>query len=81
MSEFAPGTLYCAERDMEMAVRDAHRWAGNQRLQRQAKAGRSKIQRFYFDALVSLGTRLASWGERLQERHSREGSAQATQSL
>ncbi len=81
MSEYAPGTLYNAERNMQMAVRDAHQWAETRRLQRQARGGRNGVQRFYFDALASLGTRLMSWGQRLQERYSSEGSAQAAQSV
>ncbi len=81
MSEYVPGTLYCAERNMDMAVRERHQWAETRRLQRQAKEGRSRTQRFYFDALASLGYHLASWGERLQERYNSEGSAQAAQSI
>lgn len=81
MSQYVPGTLYYAERDMDMALREAHQWAETRRLQRQAKGAQNRIHRFYFDALASLGYRLASWGERLQERYNNEGSAQATQSV
>jgi hypothetical protein len=81
MSEYVPGTLYNAERNMDMALREAHQWAENRRLQRQVKEGRKRTERFYFDALASLGYHLASWGERLQERYNSEGSAQATQSV
>jgi hypothetical protein len=80
MSEFAPGTFQFAERSMEQSVREAHQWAETRRLQGQARAGRERVHRFYFDAMSSLGCRLASWGERLQERYNSEGSAQATQS-
>jgi hypothetical protein len=65
---------------MDIALRDAHQWAENRRLRRQARAGRKQVHHFYFDAMSSLGCRLASWGERLQERYSSEGSAQAPQS-
>jgi hypothetical protein len=80
MSEFAPGTFQFAERSMKQSVREAHQWAEARRLQRQAMTRRIRVHRFYFDAMSSLGCRLASWGERLQERYSSEGSAQATQS-
>ncbi len=80
MSEFAPGTFQFAERSMEQSVREAHEWAENRRLQRQASEAHGRVHRFYFDAMCSLGGRLASWGERLQERYSTEGSPQVTQS-
>jgi hypothetical protein len=80
MSEFSPGTFQFAEKSMKQSVREAHQWAEARRLQRQVRAGSGKLHRFYSDVMSSLGGRLASWGERLQERYSSEGSAQATQS-
>jgi hypothetical protein len=80
MSDYVPGTLYNAERDMNTALRERHQRAEVRRLQRQLKGG-SRLQRFYFDVLASLGHRLASWGERLQERYGSETSAQAMQSV
>jgi hypothetical protein len=65
---------------MELSVQEAHRWAETRQLQRQARAGRERVHRFYFHAMASLGHRLSAWGERLQERYSNESSAQATQS-
>lgn len=77
MSEFAPGTFQFAERSMKQSVREAHQWAETRRLQRQAGVARGRVHRFFFDAMSALGHRLASWGERLQERFSTEGSTQA----
>jgi hypothetical protein len=80
MSEYSPGTFQFAERIMDMSVQDAHRQARAGRLGRQARAGREKGYRFYSGVLASLGCRLATWGESLQERYGVEGSASVSQS-
>jgi hypothetical protein len=80
MSDYVPGTLYNAERDMDIALRERRQRAEARRLQREIKGG-TRLQRLYFDALASLGHRLASWGERLQERYGGEASAQAMPSV
>lgn len=77
MSQYIPGTLYTAERNMGMTLQERHQWAEDRRLRRQCKKGHKSAQRFYFEALASLGYRLASWGEWLQERYKSEGSTQA----
>lgn len=80
MSEYSPGTFQFAERIMDLSVQEAHRGAEAQRLQRQAKAGREGSLRLYSGAMAWLGHRLSTWGERLQERYSPEGSAPVAQS-
>ena len=80
MSEYAPGTFQFAERIMDMNVMEARRGAEAQRLQRRARAGRASGQRLHFRTLAWLGQRLTSWGVRLQERYSTEGSSPVPQS-
>lgn len=75
MSEHSPGSFHLAERTMDLAVEEALRDAKARRLAHEARAGRESRSRFYSRALVWLGQRLATWGERLQERYSAEGSA------
>jgi hypothetical protein len=62
---------------MKQSVREAHRRAETWRLQRQAGVARGRVHRLFCDAMSALGHRLASWGERLQERFSTEGWTQA----
>jgi hypothetical protein len=80
MSEYVPGTLYGAERNMQSSLEERHRWADARRLKRQARAGGKKDRRFYSSALAALGCRLAMWGEGLQDRYGAEGSASVSQS-
>ena len=80
MSEYVPGTLYGAERNMQSTLKERHRRADARRLGRQARAGREKSHRFYSGALAALGYRLATWGEGLQDRYGTEGSASVSQS-
>ena len=78
MSEYVPGTMYDAERNMQASVAERHRWADAQRLKRQVKGERR--HRFYFGLLASVGGRFTAWGERLQERYANTDSASLTQS-
>jgi len=80
MSEYAPGTFQFAEQIMDMNVAEARRGAEAQRLHRRARADRASGQRLHFRALAWLGQRLTSWGVRLQERYSTEGSSPVPQS-
>lgn len=80
MSEYSPGTFQFAEQIMDMSVQDAHHQARANRLGRRARAGRHKRHHFYSGALASLGCRLTTWGEVLQERHGADGTASVSQS-
>jgi hypothetical protein len=80
MSEYSPGTFQFAERIMDMSVHDAHRQVQADRLGRRARVGHERRHRFYSGALASLGCRLTTWGEILQERHGTDGTASVSQS-
>ena len=74
MCEYPPGTFQFAEQTMDSAVQEALSEARAGRLQREARAGPESSPRFYFEMLAWLGQRLATWGERLQERYGAEES-------
>ena len=80
MSEYTPGTFQFAEQIMDMSVQDAYRQVRADRLGRRARAGRERCHRFYSGALASLGCRLTTWGEVLQERHGTEATPSVSQS-
>ena len=80
MSEYTPGTFQFAERIMDMSVQDTHRQVQADRLGRRARARRGRSYRFYSSALASLGCRLTTWGEVLQERHGTDDTASISQS-
>lgn len=74
MSEYPPGSFELADRIVDLKVAEAHRDAQEQRLRRQAGAGRAHKHRFYCAALARLGVYLSAWGMRLQEHYSADDS-------
>jgi hypothetical protein len=62
--------IYLAGRTMNLNVAEELHEAESSRLARIATAGRDKGHRFYCGVLAWFGTRLISWGQRLQERYS-----------
>jgi hypothetical protein len=80
MSTYPPGTFKFAERNMELSVQETLRQAESDRIRRLARAGSPRPHRLYFHALAWLGSRLATWGQDLQERYGPEGKTSIRQS-
>ncbi|MCL7452006.1 MAG: hypothetical protein M8467_03050 [Anaerolineae bacterium] len=80
MSEFGLDTWHIAERSMQQNVQQAHREADRNRLRRLARSARAGSQPFYSHLLTSVGRRLTSWGQRLQERYGHETTARRPRS-
>lgn len=81
MSGFPPGTFEFSDKMASQNVEQALRDARARRLANQVSAPRRRAMTLLSDALVSTGSRLSRWGERLRQRYASETAVRSQEHL
>ncbi len=81
MSGFPPGTFDFADRIAAQNVEQALRDARARQLANQVSPRRRAAMTLLSNALVSMGSRLSRWGERLRQRYASETAVRSQEHL